>query len=239
MHSSPAPALTDNAHADQAFRGGSIRSLLLAGPVGHLEAILNEGALDAPFAAIVCHPHPLFGGNLHNRVVYHAMKALNSPEWGLGLPVLRFNFRGVGRSQGQHDGFDETGDVLAGMDWLAREFRLPLVVAGFSFGSAMALRACASADPRRRVCAVAALGLPVQPQGPAYHYPFLQHLAIPKLFLSGDRDQFSTPAQLAQVVASAAEPKRLVLLPGGDHFFVDQLEPMQRSLAGWLKEQLP
>ena len=85
---------------------------------------------------------------------------------------------------------------------------------------------------------MAALGLPVQPQGPAYHYAYLQNLTIPKLFLSGDRDQFSTPGQLAQVVASAAEPKRLILLPGGDHFFVDQLEPMQRALADWLKEQL-
>jgi len=224
--------------ADQNFRAGAVRSLSLAGPEGRLEAILNLGAPHAPFAALVCHPHPLFGGNLHNKVVYHAMKALNSPEWGLGWPVLRFNFRGVGHSQGRHDGLAETGDVLAAMDWLSREFRLPLVVAGFSFGSAMALRAAASADERRQVRAVAALGLPVQPQGPAYHYAYLQNLTIPKLFLSGDRDQFSTPGQLAQVVASAAEPKRLILLPGGDHFFVDQLEPMQRALADWLKEQL-
>ncbi len=223
--------------AKRSFRPGAIRSLSLAGPAGRLEAILNEGSPDAPLAALVCHPHPLFGGNLHNKVVYHAMKALNSPEWGLGWPVLRFNFRGVGCSQGQHDGFAERGDVLAAIDWLAREFRLPLVVAGFSFGSAMALRAAAAAvaipDRSRQVRAVAALGLPVQPQGPAYHYAFLRNLTIPKLFLSGDRDQFSTPAQLGQVVAEAAEPKRLVLLPGGDHFFVDQLEPMQRALAGW------
>ncbi len=221
---------------------GAIRSLSLAGPAGRLEAILNEGAPDAPFAALVCHPHPLFGGNLHNKVVYHAMKALNSPEWGLGWPVLRFNFRGVGRSQGQHDGFAETGDVLAAIDWLAREFRLPLVVTGFSFGSAMALRAAASAvaipGRARQIRAAAALGLPVQPQGRAYHYAFLQNLTIPKLFLSGDRDQFSTPAELAQVVAAAAEPKRLILLHGGDHFFVDQLEPMQRALAGWVRNSV-
>lgn len=223
----------------QNFRAGAIRSLSLAGPAGRLEAILNEGAPDAPFAALVCHPHPLFGGSLHNKVVYHAMKALNSPEWGLRWPVLRFNFRGVGRSQGTHDGFAESSDVLAAIDWLSREFGLPLVIAGFSFGSAMALRAAASADERRQVRAVAALGLPVQPQGRAYHYAFLQNLTIPKLFLSGDRDQFSTPAQLEQVVASAAEPRRLVLLAGGDHFFLDQLEPMQRALAGWMKELLP
>jgi uncharacterized protein len=225
--------------ANQNFRAGAIRSLTLPGPAGQLEAVLNEGVPDAPFAALVCHPHPLFGGNLHNKVVYHAMKAFNGPEWGLGWPVLRFNFRGAGRSQGRHDGLAETSDVLSAIDWLAREFRLPLVVAGFSFGSAMVLRAAASADARRQVRAAAALGLPIQPQGPGYHYAFLQNLTIPKLFLSGDGDEFSTPDQLAELVASAAEPKRLVLLPGGDHFFVNQLEPMQRALAGWLKEQLP
>src|ERR1035441_3092892 len=63
---------------------------------------------DAPFSALVCHPHPLGGGNLHNKVVYHAMKALNDPQWGLGLPVLRFNFRGTGLSQGTHDGLAES-----------------------------------------------------------------------------------------------------------------------------------
>src|SRR5271165_5668861 len=80
-----------------------LRSVDLSGPSGRLEALVNLGAPDAPFAALVCHPHPLGGGNLHNRVVYHAMKALNDPEWGLGWPVLRFNFRGTGLSQGEHD----------------------------------------------------------------------------------------------------------------------------------------
>ncbi|MGA2569242.1 MAG: hypothetical protein ABSF23_01870, partial [Terracidiphilus sp.] len=94
---------------------GAIRSVSLNGPAGRLEAILNEGAPDAPFAALVCHPHPMFGGNLHNKVVYYAMKALNDPAWGLGWPVLRFNFRGTGLSQGTHDGEAESEDVLAAM----------------------------------------------------------------------------------------------------------------------------
>jgi uncharacterized protein len=94
----------------------------LRGPAGRLEALVNEGAPDAPFAALVCHPHPLGGGTMHNKVVYHAMKALNDPEWGLGWPVLRFNFRGTGLSQGVHDGEAEAGDVLAALDWLENEY---------------------------------------------------------------------------------------------------------------------
>lgn len=219
---------------------GTLRSLSIAGPAGQLEAILNQGAPGARFAALVCHPHPLGGGNLHNKVVYHAMKVLNDPAWGLGWPVLRLNFRGTGLSEGAHNGLAETGDVLAGMDWLEREFHLPLIVVGFSFGAAMALRACyLSGAKHRDVPALIALGLPTTAPGPAYEYSLLQNLTTPKLFLSGDRDQFAPAEQLTQVAASAAEPKRLILIPGADHFFTDRLEAMQRSLAGWLKEQLP
>ena len=92
------------------------------------------------YAALVCHPHPLFGGTLHNKVVFHAMKALNS----FGFPVLRFNFRGTGLSQGEHDhGRGEMDDVRAALDWLERNIHLPIVFAGFSFGAAVGLRACA------------------------------------------------------------------------------------------------
>jgi alpha/beta superfamily hydrolase len=222
-----------------------IRSVAIAGPAGQLEAVLNQGEPDARFSALICHPHPRWGGNLHNKVVYHAMKVLNDPALGFGCPVLRFNFRGAGLSEGEHDGVAENGDVLAGMDWLDREFRLPLIVAGFSFGAAMALRACCLPDtPRHDVRALIALGLPIAVAGSAYQYSYLQdsspqNLTTPKLFLSGDRDQFASAEQLAQVAASAAEPRRLILIPGADHFFTDQLESMQHSLAGWLKEQLP
>jgi alpha/beta superfamily hydrolase len=119
-----------------------LRSVNLSGPAGRLEALLNEGAGDAPFAALVCHPHPLGGGTFHNKVVYHAMKVLNDPERGLGWPVLRFNFRGVGLSEGVHDGEAESDDVLAAIEWLENEYKLPLVVVGFSFGAAMAVKAC-------------------------------------------------------------------------------------------------
>jgi uncharacterized protein len=225
-------------------RAGAIHSITLAGPAGQLEALLNQGASpthsNARFAALICHPHPLGGGTMHNKVVYHAMKVLNDPAWGLGWPVLRFNFRGTGVSEGAHDGVAETGDVLAGMDWLEREFRLPLIVAGFSFGAAMALQACClPGTTHHDVRALIALGLPTTAQGRTYHYSFLHNLTTPKLFLSGDHDQFAPAEQLTQVSASASEPKRLIFIPGADHFFTDQLGPMQHSLAGWLKEQLP
>lgn len=217
-----------------------VRSVSLTGPAGRLEALLNEGNPDAPYAALVCHPHPLGGGSMHNKVVYHAMKAMNHAAWGLGWPVLRFNFRGTGLSQGKHDGQAETGDVLAALDWLENAFNRPVVVAGFSFGAAMALGACC----RQHECAASnlralvALGLPTQAEGRNYAYPFLPDCTIPKLFISGDQDQFAPTAQWKQVVNSAAEPKAAVLLPCADHFFTGHLEAMQTALSGWLKELL-
>jgi hypothetical protein len=218
----------------------ALRSVSLSGPAGLLEALVNGGAPHARFAALLCHPHPLGGGTMQNKVVYHAMKALNDPDWGLGWPVLRFNFRGAGLSHGVHDGQAEAGDVLAALHWLANEYRLPLVVVGFSFGAMMALSACCSpsATPQP-VAALVLLGLPTNAAGHDYSYPGLQNCAIPKLLLSGDSDQFAPAEQLTSLAASAADPKQLVLLPRADHFFTGQLEPMQSALAGWLTGSLP
>ena len=237
MNAKIAPSQPDPSPEDSTGQSGYQRSLSLAGPAGRLEAVVNEGVPDAPFAALISHPHPLGGGNLHNKVVYHAMKAVNDPQWGLGFPVLRFNFRGTGLSQGNHDGRAEASDVLAALDWLENEYKRPLIAIGFSFGAAMTLHACCHTQTRQNVRALAALGLPTQADGHNYHYPCLQNCNIPKLFLSGDSDEYAPAAQLTQVAASAAEPKRLVLLPGADHFFAGHLAAMQLSLASWLKEQ--
>jgi len=260
-----------------------VRSVDLAGPAGRLEALLNEGAPHARFGALVCHPHPWGGGSMHNKVVYHAMKVLNDPVWGFAAPVLRFNFRGTGLSQGVHDGKLEADDVRAAAAWLENEYKLPLVVAGFSFGAAMALKACCGSG---HVRALAALGLPMQvrqdelPSGAKapidlmgldvraeartlraeartfqpearipgsarfsgsgdvreYTYRFLSDCTIPKLFLSGDHDPYAPATQLAHVVDRAAEPKRLRLIAGADHFFTGQLPAMQQALGDWLQE---
>ena len=216
----------------------SIRSLFVDGPAGRLEALLNTGADTATHAAVVCHPHPMFGGTLHNKVVFHTMKALNS----FGFPVLRFNFRGTGLSQGEHDqGNREVDDVRAALDWLHAEYRLPLVLAGFSFGAAVGLRAaCADA----RVRAVIGVGAPVGPvvaesEVPrTYTFDFLQECAKPKLFVSGARDQFGPHAQLEALVASAPEPKKLVLIEGADHFFEGRLRELREAIEMWVKERV-
>jgi len=207
----------------------AIRSIFLDGPAGRLEALLNAGDPEAAYAALVCHPHPLFGGTLHNKVVFHAMKALNH----FGFPVLRFNFRGTGLSQGEHDhGNGEADDVQAALDWLEHEFHLPLIFAGFSFGAAVGLR---SACPDSRVKALIGLGLPVSPiDDRSYDFGFLSTCAKPKLFVSGDRDQFASPAELKKVIESAAKPKELVLISGADHFFEGRLREMRDAIEKWV-----
>jgi uncharacterized protein len=214
----------------------SIRSLFLDGPTGRLEALLNVGAEKATHAAVVCHPHPLFGGTLHNKVVFHTMKALSS----FGFPVLRFNFRGTGLSQGEHaHGIGEVDDVRAALDWLNREFHLPLVFAGFSFGAAVGLRA-AYDDPR--VKALIAVGTPVVPVAAAdeeprvYTYELLRDCIKPKLFVSGARDQFGPRAKLDELIGGLAEPKKLVLIEGADHFFEGRLRELREAIEGWVRE---
>jgi uncharacterized protein len=208
----------------------AIRSLFLDGPAGRLEALLNAGAPDASYASLVCHPHPLYGGTLHNKVVFHAMKALSS----FGFPVLRFNFRGTGLSQGEHGhGNGEVDDVRTALDWLDREFHLPLILAGFSFGAAVGLRA---ACPDARVRAAVGLGLPVSPIADrTYDFNFLASCSKPKLFVSGDRDQYGTPAQLEALVQSAMNPKKLILIAGGDHFFEGRLRELRDAIEEWLR----
>jgi uncharacterized protein len=214
-------------------QSSSIRSLFIDGPAGHLEALLNAGNANATHAALVCHPHPLYGGTLHNKVVFHAMKALNS----FGFPVLRFNFRGTGLSEGEHDhGVGEVDDVRAALNWLDGEFHLRIIFAGFSFGAAVGLQA-ACEDPR--VQAVIALGLPVAPLDErAYDFSFLRSCAKPKLFESGGHDQFGPRAELEKLVATLAEPKKLIIVEGADHFFEGRMRELRETIEAWLREFL-
>ncbi len=219
-------------------QNSTIKSLFLEGPAGRLEALLNAGVATATHAAIVCHPHPLFGGTLHNKVVFHTMKALNS----FGFPVLRFNFRGTGLSQGEHDqGNGEVEDVHTALDWLDAEFHLPLIFAGFSFGAAVGLRAACS---DARVKALIGVGVPAIPVAAAtetprtYTFDFLRHCDRPKLFVSGARDQFGPRPKLEALVASAAEPKTLVVIEGADHFFEGRLRELRETIEGWVRQEI-
>ena len=211
----------------------------LRGPSGRLEAVLNTGRENALYAAVVAHPHPPSGGTLHNKVVYHAAKAFSIA----GLPVLRFNFRGVGLSEGQHDeGRGEVDDVRAAVDWLAATYNLPVIFAGFSFGSNVGLRACCG---DARVHGLVGLGLPVRAAGRDYTYSFLPGCgSVPKLFISGDHDQFSPQGVLESVLVSAAEPKRVVWVEGADHFFAGvpgspapKLDRMNAAIRSWLGDE--
>ncbi len=216
----------------------TIKSLFLDGPAGRLEALLNAGAENATHAAVVCHPHPLFGGTLHNKVVFHTMKALN----GFGFPVLRFNFRGTGLSHGQHDqGNGEVEDVRTALNWLDAEFHLPLVFAGFSFGAAVGLRAACSDE---RVQALIGVGVPAIPVAAhtetprTYTFDFLRDCDRPKLFVSGARDQFGPRAKLEALVTSAAEPKKLIVIDGADHFFEGRLRELRETIEGWVRQEI-
>lgn len=159
------------------------------------------------------------------------MKALNS----FGYPVLRFNFRGTGLSQGEHDnGIGEVDDVRTALDWLDGEFHLPLIFAGFSFGAAVGLRA---ACPDLRVKAVIGLGIPVVPADErTYDLDFLESCAKPKLFVSGARDQFGPRAKLESIVRSLSEPKKLVMIEGADHFFEGRLRELRETIEKWVRE---
>jgi alpha/beta superfamily hydrolase len=220
-----------------AFRS-QIRSIDdLYGPAGRLEALLNTGRDDAPYSALVCHPNPLGGGTMHNKVVYHATKALSS----FGFPVLRFNFRGTGLSEGEHDdGHGEQHDVRAALSWLEHNFKRPILFAGFSFGSQVGLRACCGDV---RVKGLIGLGLPVHAGGRDYKYGFLPKCVAPKLFISGDHDEFGPREQLAAVWETAPEPKRLVWIGGADHFFQGnsaspgpKLDLMQLEIRSWVQD---
>jgi hypothetical protein len=219
-------------------QSSTIKSLFLEGAAGRLEALLNAGGENATHAAVVCHPHPLFGGTLHNKVVFHTMKALNS----FGFPVLRFNFRGTGLSHGEHDeGRGEVEDVRTALDWLDSEFHLPLVFAGFSFGAAVGLRAACS---DARVKALIGVGVPAIPVAAGtetprrYTFEFLRDCVRPKLFVSGGRDQFAPREQLEALVASAAEPKKLVVIEGADHFFEGRLRELRETIEVWVRDAI-
>jgi uncharacterized protein len=206
----------------------SHRALFLDGAVGRLEAVLWSVPPDqASHAAVVCHPHPLFGGTLHNKVVYQTAKTLHERGW----PVLRFNFRGAGLSEGTHDrGRGEQDDVRAAIDYLAQEFPgRPILLAGFSFGSWVgSLVAVADA----RVKEFIGLGLPVDNTDMSY----LADSSKPKLIVQGGSDKFGSRKNVEMFFAALREPKRLVIVEGADHFFTHRLDEVAAAINSWLDD---
>ena len=206
------------------------QNFFLQGPSGRLEAILwTPTRAGAPeLAAVLCHPHPLFGGTLHNKVVYQGAKSLDS----LGVPVLRFNFRGTGLSAGSHDrGIGEQGDVQASLDFLALQFAdTPLLVGGFSFGSWVGLRVgCAD----ERVTDLLGLGIPVNSSS----FEYLDSCTKPKLIVQGSNDEHGAGRTVEQVFARMPAEKKLVFVSGADHFFAGHLDQVDRAITSWLLER--
>jgi alpha/beta superfamily hydrolase len=218
------------------------RTLMVSGPAGRLETILwatskPTAAARPPLTAIVCHPHPLFGGTMHNKVVYQTAKTIHRFE----VPVVRFNFRGVGLSEGTHDkGVGELEDVQAIIAFLGKEYPgVPQLLAGFSFGSWVGLRA-GCADPS--VMELLGLGLPVGDLD-SRSFSYLETCDKPKLLVSGEFDRFGPPHQLRAMVerlpANIREKTKVEIVSGGDHFFAGHLPKLDQAITGWLLERHP
>lgn len=195
---------------------------MLEGPAGKLEALLEEPD-DVPpkEAVLVCHPHPQFGGTMHNKVVYRIARGLRRT----GRVVLRFNYRGVNLSEGSYDrGSGETEDARAALAWLREQYpHLPYSLAGFSFGSRIVLRiGCASSDVRR----VIAVGFPTKHQDHA----FLSGCTADKVFIQSTNDEHGPRVDLELAFADMLEPKRLLWVEAQDHFFAGALDEFEKTI---------
>lgn len=202
-------------------------SLIIPGPVGKLEALLDSPQnADGSRVAVVCHPHPVYGGTMTNKVVHTLAKAFNE----LGIPALRFNYRGVGASDGTYDeGNGETTDAVAVIDWAMQRWPAArLWLGGFSFGGPVALRA-AMRRPAQRLVTVA---------------PAIQKVAvdaanlpkIPWLLIQGDQDELVDAVEVQQWARSLRNPPQLSLLPGVDHFFHGRLNDLREAVLDWARQ---
>lgn len=191
-----------------------------SGPAGELEGLIDS-VPTVRAVAVVCHPHPLHQGSMHNKVAYILARAFND----LGAVSLRFNFRGVGASAGEYDaGAGETQDALAAMDWLsARHPGLPLWLAGFSFGAYVALRA-QSQRPVQRLVTVA-------PAVERFDTTSIEIPHMPWLLIQGDTDEVVSPQAVFDWVAGLATPPEVAVLKGAGHFFHGRLNDLRETVV--------
>jgi uncharacterized protein len=199
-------------------------NLFIPSSHGQLEAIVKEPRGPLRGVALVLHPHPLFGGTMHNKVVFRAASALNDA----GLLALRINFRGVGQSTGEHDeGRGERDDARAGLDYLTGNYPgEEITICGFSFGARVGLEVGVSDE---RVARLISIGTPVD----KYDFSFLETCRKPILFVQGDRDEFGDVERLRDLVARIKAPVVFQIIKGAGHFFDDQLDKLKAAITEW------
>jgi uncharacterized protein len=202
-----------------------IESHFINGPAGRLEALVEEPVDSLPReACMVCHPHPLYGGTMHNKVVYRIARGLRRS----GSVVLRFNFRGVNLSEGAHDnGYGEVEDARAALDFLRGRYpELPYSMAGFSFGSRVILRlGCSLGEPRPERLIV--VGFPTT----LGHFDYFKDCTLPKYFVQSTHDVHGPKDVLEAAFQTFAEPKRLEFIEAQDHFFAGALPALEDVVA--------
>lgn len=191
---------------------------------GHLEAILKEPKSAPQGVALVCHPHPLGGGTMHNKVVYRTAAGLVEA----GFVALRFNFRGVGTSTGAHDDGDgEKQDVRDALDYLTENYpNQTMILAGFSFGSRVGSEVALDDN---RIARIISIGTPVD----KYDFSFLKNCCKPILFVQGDRDEFGTVKNLQAIVAEIETETELIVFENCGHFFDEHLEDLKNAVRDW------
>ena len=204
-----------------------LRHVDLFSSAGRLEALYRE-LQDPAGVAVVCHPHPLGGGTLHNKVVFRAARGLEAAN----VATLRFNFRGVGTSAGTHDdGEGEQSDVMAAIDWLVKKHPgKKLFVGGFSFGSWVASRVACELS---YVDAIFLIGTPVN----KYDFSYLRHCEKPMLLLHGTQDEHGDIAKFEKLVPQIRNAES-VIVTGADHFFTKQIDAVEETIRGWAEEIL-
>jgi len=200
--------------------GGAVRPITLAGPAGPLEALWKDATGEPAGSAVVAHAHPLHGGTMHFKVVFRIARALSRAGFG----VLRFNFRGVGASAGIHDfGRGEEDDYRTALDEAQRRGGVPIVAAGFSFGSTVAIPAGES-DPR--VAALVVVGLPLK----RWTFEGVERVEKPALVVSGGRDEFAEAGALREAVGRRFARPRLEIVDGADHFLTGRLDLLEETV---------
>ena len=203
------------------------QSLQIPGPAGLLEALLEEPEPSAKDAfAVVCHPHPLHGGTMQNKVVHTVARACQMHE----LPTVRFNFRGVGASEGSYDkGRGEMQDALAVIAWGRERWpKAALTLAGFSFGAMISIGVAARVAPARLISVAPAVN---RPEFTAAAAP----PGCPWLILQGDADELVDVRDVQAFAARFQPPPKLVVFPGVEHFFHGRLVELREAIRAFLR----